>query len=318
MMRKLFWLLPAVLLGIPALAADPVANMMNAGRVDEAIRTLSAQVAANPQDAEAYGNLCRAYYFLEDYDQAIANCERATQLDPQAAKHHLWLGRAYGDKADHSGPFAGMSLARKVVAQFEHAVQLAPKDVEARSDLAEFYGSAPGIVGGGTDKAQRIAAETVKIDPVAAANMRAQIALAGKDYAGSEREAINAVELSGGSARTLLELARIYAKQKRWNEMESTIHRALASPNKRPGDLFFAGELLVQNGRNLTGGIEILRSYLSGPTEEQGPAFRAYYLIGKAYEKIGDKASAAKAYRSALDLASGYRRAQDGLRHVNG
>jgi hypothetical protein len=82
--------------------------------------------------------------------------------------------------------------------------------------------------------------------------------------------------------------------------------------------LFFAGELLVGNGRNLAGAVEILRSYLSGQTVEEAPAFRAYFLIGKAYEKMGDKAAAAKAYRSALELASNYRRAQDGLRHVNG
>jgi tetratricopeptide (TPR) repeat protein len=317
MFRKLL-ISVGLLVALSAFAADSIAGMMNAGRVDAAIKALSAQVNANPQNAEAYGQLCRAYYFAEDYDNAIANCERAIQLEPRNSRFHLWLGRAYGDKADHSGPFAGYSLAKKVVAQFEQAVQLAPNDVQARTDLAEFYSSAPSMVGGGSDKARRIAEETVKLDPIAAANMRAQIALSGKDYAAAEREALAAVQMSKGSARTTLELARIYAKQKRWNEMEEAIQKALALPSKRPGDVFYAGELLVSNGRNLSGAIEILRSYLAGPTEEEAPAFRAYFLIGKASEKIGDKAAAAKAYRSALDLASNYRRAQEGLRHVNG
>jgi tetratricopeptide (TPR) repeat protein len=299
-------------------AVDQIATMLNAGRVDDAIKALSAQVNANPQNAEAYGQLCRAYYFVEDYDNAISNCERAIQLDPKNSRYHLWLGRALGDKADHSGPFTGMSLAKKVVSQFEQAVQYAPNDVQARTDLAEFYGSAPSIVGGGDDKARKIAEETVKLDPVAAANMRAQSALSQKDYPTAEREAKMAIELSKGSPRSVLELARIYGKQKHWKEMEATIQQALASPRKRPQDLFFAGELLIGNGRNLAGGVEVLRSYLAGPTEEEAPAFRAYFLIGKAYEKMGDKAAAAKAYRSALELASNYRRAQDGLRHVNG
>ncbi len=314
---KLFLAL-GILISVTALAADTVPAMLKAGRLNEAIKFLSSQVAANPNNAEAYGQLCKAYYLGEEYDKAISNCERAIQLEPNTSKFHLWLGRAYGDKADNSGPFTGLSLAKKVAAQFEEAVRLAPNDVQARTDLAEFYGSAPSMVGGGDDKARRIADETVKLDPIAAANMRAQIALSNKDYSTAEREANTAVQLSKRSARSLLELARIYGKQKHWQQMESTIQEAMASPSKRPEDIFFAGELLVGNGRNLSGAIELLRSYLAGPTEEQGPAFRAHYLIGRAYEKLGDKASAAKAYRAALELASGYRRAQEGLRHVNG
>jgi tetratricopeptide (TPR) repeat protein len=299
-------------------AADSVANLLNAGRADEAVKVLNGKIAKNPNDAEAYNQLCRAYYFQESYDPAIANCERAVQLDPKSSIYHMWLGRTYGDKADKSGPFAAFGLAKKAVAQFEQAVQLDPRNVPARADLAEFYGSAPGIVGGGDDKARRIAEETANIDPAAAANMRAQLALSKKDFGSAEREAQSAVQLSRGMPRYLLELARIYGIEKHWEPMESTIQRAMSLPNRRPQDLFFAGELLVQHGRNLNGAIQYLRSYLAGPTDEQGPAYRAYWLIGKAYEKLGDKANAVKAYQSALELASNYRRAQQALRRVNG
>ena len=303
---------------ISLFAADSALNLLNAGRADEAVKILNSEIAANPQSAEAYNLLCRAYYFQENYDPAIANCERAIQLDPKSSVYHMWLGRTYGDKADKAGPISAFGLAKKAVAQFEAAVQLDPRNVPARTDLAEFYGSAPGMVGGGDDKAQRIIDGTVKLDPVAAANMRAQFALSKKDYGTAEREAQSAIQLSGGTARTMLELARIYGKQKHWDQMESTIQKAMSLPGKRPEDIFFAGELLVQHGRNLTGAIEFLRSYLAGPTDEFGPAYRADWLIGKAYEKLGDKTNAAKAYRSALELASTYRRAQEGLRHVNG
>ncbi len=316
-MKRLLFCLLSLVISAPLFAADSVLNLLNAGRADEAIKVLNGQIAANPQNAEAYNLLCRAYYFQEDFDPAIANCERAVQLDPKSSAYHLWLGRTYGDKADKAGPFAAFGLAKKAVAQFEQAVQLDPRNVPARTDLAEFYGSAPGMVGGGDDKAQRIIEETGKFDSVAAANMRAQLALSKKDYSTAEREAQTAIQLSGGTARTLLELARIYGKQRHWEQMESTIQKAMSLPNKRPQDIFFAGELLVQHGRNLTGAIQFLRSYLAGPTDEQGPVFRADWLIGKAYEKLGDKANAAKAYQSALQLASTYHRAQEGLRHVN-
>jgi tetratricopeptide (TPR) repeat protein len=317
---KRFWFscLGVLVFSACLFGADSVPDLLNAGRADEAIRVLNGKIAANPKDAEAYNQLCRAYYFQENYDPAIANCERAVQLDPESSSYHMWLGRTYGDKADKAGPFAAFGLARKAVAQFERAVQLDPKNVPARADLAEFYGSAPGIVGGGDDKAVRMAEETAKIDPAAAANMRAQLALSKKDFGTAVREAQSAVQLSGGTARYLLELARIYSKEKHWDEMESTIQKAMALPNKKPQNVFFAAELLIQNGRNLDGGIQLLRSYLAGPTDEQGPTYRAYYLIGKAYEKLGNKAEAAKAYGSALQLASGYRRAEEGLKHLKG
>ena len=45
-------------------------------------------------------------------------------------------------------------LAKKVRTEFERAVEFAPNNWEARTDLAEFYLEAPGIVGGGKDKAR--------------------------------------------------------------------------------------------------------------------------------------------------------------------
>lgn len=291
-------------------------DLLKSGSVDEAIRILNSQALANPNDARTYGQLCRVYNSLGDFDNAIRNCRRAIQLQPNVSEFHLWLGRAYGDKADRVGIFGGMGLAKKTVAEFERAVQLAPDDVQARADLTEFYREAPGLVGGGSEKAHRIVEDTARIDPVAAAVMRAQFALKDKDYPAAEAEAKSAVQESGGSAHYLLELARVYGKQKHWKDFESTITRALEAKNKRPVDVFDAADLLVGFGRNLNGAVDLLHAYLKGPMDELGPAFRVHYLIGRAYEQLGKKLDAAEAYRSALDLAKGFKSAQDALKRV--
>lgn len=300
-----------------AAAGEPDAvDLLKSGKVDEAIRLLNSHVSANPNDAKTYAQLCRAYSSFGDFENAIQNCQRATQLAPNVAEYHLWLGRAYGDKADRAGVFGGMSWAKKTVAEFERAVQLAPNDVEARADLSEFYREAPGFVGGGSDKAQRITEETARIDPLAAAIMRAQFAMKDKDYDTAEAEVKKAVQDSGGSAQYLLELARVYGKQKHWKDFESTIMRALEARKKRPLDVFDSADMLVSHGRNLNGAIDLLHSYLNGPMDEEGPAFRAHYLIGRAYEKQGKKTEAAQEYRYALELANGFKTAQDALRRV--
>ena len=57
------------------------------------------------------------------------------------------------------------SLAGKVRNEFEAAVRLDPNNVDARSDLGEFYLEAPGIVGGGRDKAEAQTQALAALDP---------------------------------------------------------------------------------------------------------------------------------------------------------
>lgn len=308
-----------VLLSASAFATgDPnPMEVFRSGKVDDAIKSLNNRISSNPNDARAYADLCRVYGSFGAYDNAIQSCTRATQLAPNVAEYHLWLGRAYGDKADASGPFSAIGWAKKTVVEFERAVQLNPADVQARADLAEYYREAPGLVGGGNDKARVVVDGTEKYDPAAAAVMRAQFALKDKDYDTAEREANRAIQAADGSAKYILELARIFGKQKHWTDFERTISRAMDATKRRPLDLFDAADMLISHGRNLNGAIELLRSYLTSPMDEQGPAFRAHFLMGRAYEKQGKKSEAAREYQSALDLASGFQKAQEALRHVS-
>ncbi len=52
--------------------------------------------------------------------------------------------------------FPRINLAKRARSEFEQAVNLDPHDGEALTDLGEFYSSAPGVVGGGNDKAQAL------------------------------------------------------------------------------------------------------------------------------------------------------------------
>ena len=139
---------------LPAYAATSPKELLAAGRADQAIQTLEQQVRHSPNDAEAYNLLCRAYFMVEEWDHGITACEHAKNLDPQKSLYHLWLGRVYGEKASRVSFLSAAGIAKKVRVSFERAVELDPKSWEARSDLADFYIEAPGVVGGGKDKAR--------------------------------------------------------------------------------------------------------------------------------------------------------------------
>src|SRR6202158_6224523 len=171
-------LLVAALLQTASAATSPE-GLLAAGRADEAIQTLEWQIGHSPSDAESFNLLCRAYFMIDEWDRGIPSCERATRLDPQKSLYYLWLGRIYGEKADHVGFLSAAGLAKKVRNAFERAVELDPGSWEARTDLAEFYLEAPSIVGGGQDKARAQADALLPFNPAMAHWVLARIA--GKD-----------------------------------------------------------------------------------------------------------------------------------------
>src|SRR5689334_6010328 len=91
----------------------PAGVLLASGKVDEAVAVLQKAVADNSNDAASFNLLCRAYYSFGNWDQAISACEKSTTLDANNSMYHLWLGRAYGEKADSSSIFSAPGWAKK-------------------------------------------------------------------------------------------------------------------------------------------------------------------------------------------------------------
>jgi tetratricopeptide (TPR) repeat protein len=310
-------LLPVMLLAlIPqcAFGATP-RELLAAGRVDEAIQVLQPQIARLPTDAESHNLLGRAYFMLEEWDRAVAACERAVQLDPGKSLYHLWLGRAYGEKASRVSFLSAAGMAKKVRVEFERAVELDPKSWEPRIDLAEFYFSAPGIVGGGKDKARAQADAIAPLNPAMAHWVLAHIAEKDKDSAAAEREFRIAISASHSGARAWFDLAYFLFHAGRLDEMEKAMETVESSPTDRPESLRDAASVLLRAGRDYPLAIRLLRRYLSAPVEE-APAFKAHDMLGELLEKQGDRKAAAEEFRAALALAHTYTHAQEDLKRV--
>src|SRR6267143_3378694 len=304
-------------LSLPGRAtADSPKDLLAAGRVDDVIQTLKQPISHSSSDAEANNLLCRAYFMLEEWDHGISACERAINRAPQNSLYHLWLGRIYGEKADRAGFMSAAGLAKKVRNEFERAVQLDPNSWEARTDLAEFYLEAPGIVGGGKDKARAQSDALSTLKPAMAHYILARIAEKNKDNATAEREYRAAIDASHGGAHAWLNLALFYRHQNRLDEMEQALRTMESRPLDRPESLMDGGSIVLRTSRNYTLGIELVRKYLSGPTVEEGPAFKAHYILGQLLEKQGPPPAAAQEYRAALALAREYTHAQEALKRV--
>jgi cytochrome c-type biogenesis protein CcmH/NrfG len=316
------WMARCLLVGLlswtaAAQASDSPSDLLAAGRVDDVITTLSGQINSTPNDAASYNFLCRAYFAVSNWDRAISACERAVTLAPNNSEYHLWLGRTYGEKADASNFFTAAGLAKKVRTEFERAVALDPKNAIGRTDLAEFYLEAPGIVGGGQDKARAQADALSKLDAAKAHWVNGRIAEKNKDTTTAEHEYHAAIDESHGGASAWLNLALFYRNTKRFDEMQDALKHAAAAPIDRADVLVDAASTLLRTNRDLPFAIQLVQRYLASQTVEQAPPFKAHYLLGSILEKQGDKQGAAKEYQMALALAKDFGRAREALNRVN-
>jgi cytochrome c-type biogenesis protein CcmH/NrfG len=309
----------ALLLGffsVGAVAAPATEALLAEGRVDDAIVSLRSRINDTPDDAKSYNLLCRAYLAVEKWDEGVSACQRAVSLEPGSSRYHLWLGRIYGEKANHSSFVSAAGLAKKVRNEFETAVRLDPGNLEARADLAEFYVEAPGLVGGGKDKAEAQARELTKLDPREADLIRARVAEKNKDLLAAENYYRAAIEASGGKPGAWLSLAQFYRRTGELDKMQDAVQHAVSAQNNRH-ILMPAAEVLLHAKRGVPQAIKLLRHYLSGSTVEDAPAFKAHYLLGTLLEQQGDKGAAAEEYRASLSFAKDFTPARKALERLN-
>jgi tetratricopeptide (TPR) repeat protein len=292
-------------------------DLLRAGKANDARRQLDAAIHQNPNDAEAYNLLCRLYFQLEQWDNALHMAEKSVELAPKNSNYHLWLGRAAGRKAEIANPFAAWGLARRVRSEFERAVELDGNNMPARSDLAEYYMEAPGFLGGDKKRAREQADMVARQDPALATYIYARLAEK-QGSAQAEQEYKKAINKSGNMSRYWIELAYYYRRAGRVADMEAAISQAGQGARQGSAPEYDGAYLLLRTNRNLNAAIQMLKRSLSDNTSsEDAPAFRAHYMLGELLEKQGDNKAAAAEFRSALEMASEFRPARDALNRIS-
>jgi len=300
---------------IPAATLKQADDALQAGEADQALSLLMPLPAQGPGAAEAQNLICRVRFTLQQWDAAVKACELAVRLDPGSSIDHMWLGRALGEKAARASFLTAYSLGKRVRSEFEQAVQLDGHNAGALSDLGMFYKDAPGIVGGGTDKAEAIAAQLDKVNPAKAYELRGNIAVSHRDYVSAERDFRQSIAVSQHPAEQWTILATFYRRQQQWNDMESAIHSCVsaAAQDKHPGVAFYDGAgVLIEANREPALAAKMLEDYLASSSKsEEAPAFIAHVRLGRLKQDLGDPEGAQREFAAATAMAREYNPAQD-------
>ncbi len=300
-------------------------RLFDAGDYRQAAAALQAALEgpAGPNDprpplARLHYWLGRCAYEVHDFDRAIKSLERAAEQEPGNSDYHLWLGRAYGRRAEVAGWFSGFSLARKTRREFEAAVRLDPTNFEAQHDLIEFYLEAPGIVGGGDEKASRQIEALAVVDPAEAHLGRGNYWAKKKKPEQAETEFRLALEGKSRRAGLYLDVADFYQRRGDAARMEEAVEAAarLDAANPRLG--YYRGVVRVQAGNRLEEAEQLLKNFLAmvPPRSDFPSQSAAHEWLGHLYERQGKRDAAIEEYRRAVESDPHNKSAHDDLRRL--
>ena len=222
------------------------------------------------------------YFMMDDAVSAADYFQKAVDLDPASSVYYHWLGRAYGRRAEMGSMFTAMGNASKARQNFEKAIALDPNNAEAVNDLFEFYVEAPGFMGGGLDKAARLAERIAARDAAEGNYAQARIAEKRKEYSSAESHLRQAMVLAPRQVGRVIDLAKFLAKRGRFEESDKTFQVADDLAPGAPKVMFARASVYVDARRNLDTARHLLRKYLKARlTPDDPPRSAAAKLLQK-------------------------------------
>ena len=255
------------------------------GKSAEAQQAFEAIAAADPKCADAHFFLAQLALRRNDGEKAIAAAEQAVALAPDNADYQHTLGDAFGSSAQKASVFSQFGLAKKCLAAYQRAVALAPANVDFHQSLFDYYRNAPGIAGGGADKALAEATAIKQLNPQ-----------------------------RGRSA-----FATLYVADKKYDQALAEFDEVLKTTPDDYTSLYQVGKLAAVSGQFLDRGAASLRRCLelpppATPNTPGHPA--AHWRLGMILEKKADLTAARAAYEAAVKTDPNFAPAADALKKL--
>jgi len=311
------------LMFIPQLTAASTEKLSEAislyekGSFRQAVELLRQEVKVSPRDAEVRFWLGKAHLKVQDWKAAVTELEKAVEIEPVNAQYRQWLGRASGERASRAFITTAYSMARQVVREFEAASRLSPQNLSIRFDLLEYYLQAPGMLGGGKDKAEAEARTIAEIDRQKGYSARANIYKNDKQWDKAKAELLVATDEFPESAAACEDLADYLFSRQDYEGALQWSRKALALNQKMNYSRFLAAAAATLLNRDLEAAADELQALVNGTLSDDDPTFeQIYYQLGQNHLARGDKAKAKAAFQSALSYNPDHSRSKEALKKL--
>jgi tetratricopeptide (TPR) repeat protein len=293
------------------LAPLALAAQSTTSAVDQGVKLFEAKkyAEAKAQLAPAGKSSHVAAYYLgriaseeNDLDKAGDWFEQAIKMNEGSSVYHMWMGRVLCEKAQTANKLKQPFLAKNCRNEWERAIQLDPNNLDARSDIIEFYLQAPGIMGGSKDKARQEAQEIKKRDFTRGTAAAANVATRTQDFAGAEREWQSYIKSQPDSSLGHVMLAVTLTTEKKYDEALAVLDKRLAAKPDDKAALYGVGRLGAVSGLHMDRAETALKQYLADPPKQNPSLTGAHFRLGQIYQKKGDIKAARQEYETALRI----------------
>jgi tetratricopeptide (TPR) repeat protein len=199
---------------------------------------------------------------------------------------------------------SALALARRTHHEFEAAVQLDGRNVDAQRDLIAFMASAPRDLGGGEERALEQIHTLSGVDPLEGELALADLYAVKKKFEQADEEYQKVLKSAPNGIEAYLDVADYYRDRVEAEHMEQAVEAAtkIASSDRRLS--YYHGVALVLEKKDAAVAEKDLHTYLDTvPDNSELPAHSsAYEWLGKLYESEKRLDLAAEQYRAALTL----------------
>lgn len=273
----------------PPSPADPAAfaaarALLDARKPAEAQAAFEKLAAAHPADPEVQFYLGELALRRNEPAKAVPFLEKAIATAPSVSRYHRRLGDAWGTQAASASIFSQLGFAKKCIAAYEKAVALDPADLDARFSAFEYYRRAPGLAGGGFEKASATAAAIKQLD----------------------------------ANRGRFAYATLYVGEKKYAEAFAQFDEVLKTTPDDYAALYQIGRIAAVSGEQVDRGLASLRRCLElpVPTPETPGHAAAHWRIGQLLEKKKDVPGARASYEKSVALDPKFAPAADSLKKL--
>jgi tetratricopeptide (TPR) repeat protein len=299
-------------------APDAARQAYEKGDYTKAISLLNEAAQKAPGDGDIQLLLIKSYLEDKKYDEAVKAGEKAVADNPKSSVYHQWLGEAYGEKADHASALSAYGIARKTQKEFETAVQLDEHNYDAAQDLVEYDCTAPGMVGGGEDKAKPLIDKLMAMDPAEGHFAAGVCRAVKKDYAAADAEYAKALGSHPKTADRLFDIGDYFQQRGQGDKVLEVVAQGQKLAPNDPRVKFYLAVGSILKGENRPESEKLLREYLEeAPVRSTYPGpWEAHYWLGRYFEVQKNIEKAKNEYHEALKLNPKYKRAQEALKQA--
>ncbi len=285
---------------------------LSAGRTEAAAELFEQALEIEKKDPRAHHGLAIVGLIRDDPDFAVKHGKEAVKRDKKNSRYHLTLANGYGMKAQRGG-LSAMFNGGKYKQECKLAIKYDPNNVEAHMGLLYFYVRAPGIAGGGMDKAEETAAVIAAIDPYQGHMARAIIAEAEEDHDAEEAAYLAAAALDTTRWEPWSRLGGFYLERER-NDDAVRVYEHIRT--LEPDSVLV--EYGLAKSHLFAGDLEAAeRGFKVYIASDERPDFpdeaSARWRLGQVYEKGGRLDEAKAEWETALSLDPDHEEATESL-----